>query len=32
MIEKKVIVGEPQSSDHMRVKLEVRRKVDTDCT
>lgn len=32
MIEKKVIVGEPQSSDHMRGKLEVRRKVDTDCT
>ena len=32
MIDKKVIVGEPQSSDHMKGKLVVRREVNTDCT
>ena len=32
MIDKKVILGEPQSSDHMKGKLVVRREVNTDCT
>ena len=32
MIDKKVIVGEPQNSDPMKGKLVVRREVNTDCT